>query len=267
VPGPRRRHLLAADGTRLLARYLPGPAGSGPDGRPDAPTLVLAHGFTGSWDRPEQARIAARFNRRFPVVAVDLRGHGGSTGASTLGHREVIDVAAAIRWARLLGAKQVVTVGFSMGGGAVVRQAAEVADRSARVAAVVAVSAPARWNYRGTRPMQVAHWAVGGRVRRGLLRRVRRTRVDMSVWQGDGPWPPEPRAAARVLQVPLLVVHGDADHYFPVDHATELGAGGTAETWLLPGFGHAENAVDDDLIDRIGDWVAAACPSPDAGLP
>jgi hypothetical protein len=25
--------------------------------------------------------------------------------------------------------------------------------------------------------------------------------------------------------------------------------------WLLPGFGHAERAMDDDLSDRITAWV------------
>jgi pimeloyl-ACP methyl ester carboxylesterase len=88
----------------------------------------------------------------------------------------------------------------------------------------------------------------------------------MGVWQAE-PWPVEPRAAAASLQIPLLVVHGDADHYFPVDHAAELGAGPTAQTWLLPGFGHAENAVDADLVDRIGQWLAAACRGDAAGLP
>lgn len=267
MPAPLRRHLLAADGTPLLARFLPGPQESAPDSQESRPTLVLAHGFTGSWDRPEQARVADRFNRRFPVVAVDLRGHGESGGASTLGHREVLDVAAAIRWARLLGAGQVVTVGFSMGGGAVVRQAAEPADAREQVSAVVAVSAPARWNYRGTRPMRLAHWAISGPTRRRLLRRMRRTRVDMGIWEAGERWPAEPRVAARELAVPLLVVHGDADHYFPIDHAAELGAGPTAETWLLPGFGHAENAADDELLDRIGDWAVTACRRGAAGLP
>jgi pimeloyl-ACP methyl ester carboxylesterase len=227
---------------------------------------VLAHGFTGSWDRPEQARIVEWFHRRLGVVAVDLRGHGGSGGAATLGHREVLDVGAAVRWARLLSEAPVATVGFSMGGGAVVRQAA-LADEGERPSAVVALSAPARWNYRGTRPMQVAHWAIRGRTRRSLLRRVRGTRVDMGIWDDGQPWPAEPRAAARELSVPLLVVHGDADHYFPVDHAADLGSGPTAETWVLPGFGHAENAADEKLLDRIADWVISACRVGSGGLP
>ena len=49
--------------------------------------------------------------------------------------------------------------------------------------------------------------------------------------------------AARIAPVPLLVVHGDADHYFPVEHAEHLfaAAGEPKELWLEPGFGHAEN--------------------------
>jgi hypothetical protein len=29
--------------------------------------------------------------------------------------------------------------------------------------------------------------------------------------------------------------------------------------WLVPGFGHAEGAVDEQLARRIGDWLVATC--------
>jgi len=65
--------------------------------------------------------------------------------------------------------------------------------------------------------------------------------------------------AGRIAPVPLLVVHGDADTFFPVEHPHALvaAAGDNAELWLLPGFGHAENAIDAALADRVGRWVAA----------
>ena len=52
-------------------------------------------------------------------------------------------------------------------------------------------------------------------------------------------------------------MHGDKDLYFPPDHGRQLYAGAREpkELWLIPGFGHAERATDDKLVDRISAWV------------
>jgi fermentation-respiration switch protein FrsA (DUF1100 family) len=64
-----------------------------------------------------------------------------------------------------------------------------------------------------------------------------------------------------VAPAPLLVVHGDADRYFPLEHARALhdaAAPGAADLWVEPGFGHAEAAVSDDLLARIAAWADRA---------
>ncbi len=249
-----RRRLIADDGSVIAATHHRGPVG--------APAVVLAHGFTGSHARPEVQAIVEQVQRRLSVIAVDLRGHGQSGGWSTLGHREVADVQAAVQWGRLLGHERILSLGFSMGGAVVVRHAAAYGG----VDAVASVSAPARWNYRGTRPMRTAHWAVSGRAQRALLSRTRGTRVDMRVWETQ-PWPADPRTAAAGLSVPLLVVHGDADHYFPVDHGEQLAAGPSAVLWLEAGFAHAESGIGPDLLERIIDWLANLGATDDQQLP
>ena len=62
----------------------------------------------------------------------------------------------------------------------------------------------------------------------------------------------------RIAPTPLLIVHGDADHYFPVEHAEQLftAANEPKQLWIEPGFGHAENAAPPELIDRIAAWIA-----------
>jgi dienelactone hydrolase len=67
------------------------------------------------------------------------------------------DVDAAVRAARADGAHAVVTVGLSMGGGAVLRQAAPGRHRPD---AAVSVSAVSRWYVRDTRPVQRVHWLL-----------------------------------------------------------------------------------------------------------
>jgi hypothetical protein len=71
---------------------------------------------------------------------------------------------------------------------------------------------------------------------------------------------PPDEAAAQISPIPLLIVHGDKDLYFPVEHAQRLydAARDPRELWLVPGFGHAESGCHPPLVDRIGRWVATA---------
>lgn len=217
--------------------------------------IVVAHGFTGSWRRPAVRRVVAALSRFAGVVSFDFRGHGTSGGLSTVGDREVLDLTAAVAWASELGYARVATVGFSMGASIVVRHAG-LRTGEPELAAVVAVSGPARWYYRGTVAMRRAHWVIERPVGRLVGRLALRTRIASHGWD---PVPAAPHeVVGRIAPVPLLVVHGDADHYFPVEHAEQLFAAANEpkELWLEPGFGHAEAAVTPDLLDRIGRWVA-----------
>lgn len=246
--------------------------------RPPAgdPVFVVAHGFTGDVDRPHVRRVVEALTRYGAVVTFSFRGHGASGGRSTVGDREVLDLAAAVRWARELGHTRVTTVGFSMGGSVVLRHAALYrADgegleglegrAGAHTDAVVSVSAPARWYYRGTAPMRKLHWLVTRPEGRLVGRYGFRTRIHHRVgapptkW-GRNPVPLSPvEAVPRIAPAPLLIVHGDRDGYFPLDHPRMLAeaAGDHGELWLEPGMGHAEHAAGDELLARIGDWAGA----------
>ena len=242
--------LITTDGVRLAARHLP-VAGEAEGHAGPPPCFVIVHGFTGSHDSHPMTEVGTVLSRFGGVVGVTLRGHGRSSGLSTLGDREVDDVQAGVAWARRLGYRAVVSVGFSMGASAVVRHGALLGG----VDGVVSVSGPSRWYYRGTPPMRRLHLLITSRRGRTALRVARGTRVTDQPW-GE-PLPIDPRAAAAALApIPLLVVHGDADAYFPTDHAHQLAsAGNRAELWLEPGFGHAENAMTESLTARIAEWA------------
>lgn len=241
--------LETLDGERLAARHLPGPD---PQRRLG---VVVAHGFTGSVRRPALVNVMQALASHAGVVAFDFRGHGESTGRSTVGDREVLDLDAAVAEARRLGYQEVVTCGWSMGGSVVIRHAA----LHGGVDAVVSVSAVSRWFYRGTPAMRRVHWTIEHRLGRLIARRLTGTRISKPAWNND-PLPVSPvEAAPRISPTPLLVVHGELDHYFPVDHGQAIyeAAGEPKELWLVPGFGHAENAATPDLLDRIGRHLPA----------
>lgn len=211
------------------------------------------------------ADIAAELRPYGGIVAFDFRGHGQSHGRSTLGDLEVFDLHAAVEWARVLGYENVATVGFSMGASVAVRHAglcgSGVGPGSA-TDAVVSVSGPGWWFERSTRAMKLVHWLVEHPVGRAVSGMALKTRILPGGWN---PVPESPvELVSRIAPVPLLVVHGDADRYFPVGHAEALyaAAGEPRELWIEPGFGHAEAAAaraaaGREMIGRIGRWVRA----------
>jgi uncharacterized protein len=211
---------------------------------------VVGHGFTNHVRKPFVARVLRRFAAHGGVVALDFRGHGRSGGRSTLGDDEVHDLTAGVSLARELGYRRVVTVGFSMGASIALRHAALAADRPA---AVAAVSSPSRWWVRDTVAMRRVHWLLEQPHGR-LAARALGVRL-------GPPWRTTPESPLevvhRITPTPLLLVHGERDHYFGPAHAAALhrAAGGDAELWLEPDVRHAESAMTPALVDRIATWL------------
>lgn len=234
-----------ADGVRLDAVHI--------ERQPRELAIVVVPGFTRSWRLPAMRRIAARLSCYGAVIAFDLRGHGRSTGVSTTGDREVADVAAAVSYARSAGYRSVAVAGFSMGGSVALRYAASDPE----LCAVVAVSTPEHWHYRGTRAARRVQWATGQPLGRLTARLFLGTRICGRPWEQV---PVSPAAAAGQVAAPLLIVHGDRDAFLPVEHAQGLyeAAAGSKELWIEAGMGHADMGTSPELASRIGEWIAQA---------
>ncbi|HEX7994686.1 MAG TPA: alpha/beta fold hydrolase [Streptosporangiaceae bacterium] len=241
-PVPYARTIVTEDGVPIDAAHLPGDKDLG---------IVLAHGFTLSWQRPAVWKAATVLNEFGGVVTFDFRGHGRSGGVSTVGDKEIQDVDVAVGYARELGYRHIVTIGFSMGASTVLRHAGLIG----KVDAVVSVSGPGRWYYRGTRPMRLVHLAIEHRLGRVFTKAILKTRISGGKWD-PVPLPPDD-AAALIAPIPLLIVHGDKDAFFPVDHAERIHAAANdpKELWIVPGFGHAESGSGPQLLRRIGRWM------------
>jgi uncharacterized protein len=253
VPPPTLASFVTEDGVRLAGRLW--------EVGDRAVGCVVGHGFTGSSaSRYVQAICGDLARSGLGVLAVDFRGHGASGGFSTAGADEVFDLTAAVGQLRALGYARVAVLGWSMGGSVALRYAGLGGDADA----VVSVSSPGTWFERGTRPMRLVHWMCETRTGRLATRFLRRTRLS------DAGWVVVPEAPVDLvgsITVPLLLVHGDADAYFPLRHAEALaGAAPTATSWIEPGMGHAETATTPELTARIAEWVrsAASVAAPDA---
>lgn len=248
-------HLRTADDLRLVADLHEGSdAGS-------SRAFVLVHGFTGSGHSSKISPLIPSFTRHGAVLALDMRGHGRSEGATTMGMDEVLDVDAAVRALQDRGYTSITTVGFSLGGAVVTRHAAlaPALHYSPEFAptATISVSAPAFWYYRGTRPTRLVHSLIFSKAGRAGLR-ARGTRVATEPWPEPAPLSPE-EAAAALADFPYLVVHGDRDHYFPMEHADALwrasAANPRAERWIWSGFAHAESGMTVARADALASWA------------
>lgn len=221
--------------------------------------IVLVPGFSGWSGKPAVREVAEALRPFAGVLMVDCRGHGRSSGLCTFGDREVLDVDAAVAATRSLGYRRVVTVGWSMGGSSVIRHAAFAGSSSVHdfpirntIDAVVSVSAPSRWFVRDTAPMRRLHRLAETSTGRAVARRVLNVRIAPEGWARIPESPVE--VVGRIAPTPLLLVHGDRDSYFTLEHPRALAAaaGSPSALWLVDGFGHAEAGIVPGLVERIG---------------
>jgi pimeloyl-ACP methyl ester carboxylesterase len=245
VPPAHLVRLTTSDGVAIAADHWPADS---------ALAYIVAHGFTGSSRAPRMRRIAAQLaGTGAAVLALDFRGHGRSGGRSTLGDLEVHDVAAAVAFLRAAGHQRIALIGWSMGGSVVLRYAGLGGDADA----VISISSPGHWWERGTGPMRLVHWAAETRVGRLATRLATGTRLRRAGWLRLPESPVE--VVAAIAPRPLLIVHGDADRYFPLRHAQALAAAAAdAVFWTEAGMGHAESATTPALVGRMDDWVRQA---------
>jgi len=210
--------------------------------------VVLVHGFTASADHPNVVALAEALHAQgWEVISYDARGHGTSTGESTLGDLERHDVAIAVETARER-AETVVVVGASMGAIAALRYG--VTDDE--LAGTVIVSCPADWrlprNPQGLLAAVMTRTAVG----RAIVSRFLQVRIAPE-W--GRPEPPVDLAAR--IRGPLAIVHGDADSFIPVSDARELHGRATAPTRLrvVADMGHAFGPASiDEVVESVA-WV------------
>jgi len=263
--------LRSRDGIRLTGRWIaadlapdPGAAtaadaedGGEPWAVDPREAILLLHGWSGSVT-PDLLDVGPFLRRTAAVLGLDFRGHGGSDDApTTFGLLEVEDVAGALAWLGERGIRRVAIVGSSMGGITAIASVAVLGD--GRLASADRdLDAPAA-TVEAPRPRICAVVAdsvtpelavvVGSRLRLPFGRRIaNRAFARMARHVGGDPRETQPiDVVALVEDVPLLLIHGDADRTLPLKDARRLAAaapGGTVHL-VIEGADHGRgHAVD-----------------------
>ena len=221
------------DGLNIAARRVPGG---------DRGALIVAHpAVTGQRYSP-LLDAAETLAEHFDVFTFDFRGHGGSGGRlepNLTGPLE--DMRAVVSMVRSSGYAWVGAVGFSLGGMAAFLHAATYGGLDA----VVMVSAPPPLPDIGPYRKVLPAWSLFLRFLGARFKAVNE----------GGPLPMD--SAEDFPAVPLLVVHGENEFFYPredLDMMLEK-LGDRAELWVIEGAGHTE------LAGREGDvagWLLAA---------
>lgn len=266
--GAQDVYLLARDGARLHAVWLPGPCGSGAS--PFERTIVHHHGFNGSGgvvlarkafyrrgvlrlsghedDEPLLAwpLVRAGLARGYNFLLVDARSHGRSRGAwDASGAAAAHDLMGWVKWLRNEQGQLWVglwgnSFGASVGLGLACRPAGGGFDAMVLDSPVITT----RGVYGGLihKPL---YWVV-----QPVLRQLGNKDLQAQV-QSAHPW------------MPILLIHGREDTHVPAwqseqvyDHIHNPAAPERAGLWLVPGADHLEalEVAPDAYVRQTLDW-------------
>jgi dipeptidyl aminopeptidase/acylaminoacyl peptidase len=214
--------LTTQDGLKIAAWYIPGQKSQ---------AIIVVHGINANREAvlPEAAVLA---EAGYPLLLIDLRGHGQSEGNEvTYGYREAYDILAAVDYLdQRPEIEQLGVMGGSLGGAAVAR----AAGMDPRLVAVVIESSysslPAAiedaFEVRSVFPK----WPFAP-----LFITLAERRLDLKAEQVNSA-----AELAKLGQRSVLIIHGDQDDQFPLHHAETMyaAASGPKSLWIVEGMGH-----------------------------
>jgi len=234
----REETIRSADGTKLIAWFLPAKRGS--TGKAKA-TILFLHG--NAQNISTHYRIAAWLPAEgFNVLIPDYRGYGLSEGSPSLGGMQ-LDIDAAVQ--HLLSQPDVdpdriILLGQSLGGALAIAYAAHSTYRQHFAAIVIDSSFS---DYRViTREKMTSFWLTW------LFQWVPWLTVDDSF---------SPAASvANLSPTPLLLIHGDRDSVISYRHSEALFklAREPKQLWIIRGADHAQALTFKDVRERLVDY-------------
>ncbi|HEX5503195.1 MAG TPA: alpha/beta hydrolase [Thermomicrobiales bacterium] len=243
-------------------------------GRADGPPLVLLHGFFGTgavWER----QIGA-FGDRYRLLVPDLRGHGRTDnpgGLAAMNHRQFArDV---VGLCRARGIERAAFCGHSTGAMLLLTlglEAPALAGALVLAGGTYFYGPDLRAWWAGQTPESLVPDPTEARATHTALgpehwRTVAEAFIVLGRHAHTDDFPEE--SALPGLAAPALIVHGDRDHFFPVQVPTDLyGYLPDAELCILPRTDHGPPAERPEWFNAIvRDFLARRYDGEDQGEP
>jgi hemolysin activation/secretion protein/fermentation-respiration switch protein FrsA (DUF1100 family) len=216
--------------------------------------LIYCHRLLSSKDSFDLNGFGNVLLRKFDVITFDFRGHGKSEGYSTCGGDEVLDLLAAVQYARQVGYRRIAVLGVGMGGTVAIREAALFRNVDA-VAVVSPLGQPTRfepwsWGMTSKISAKVDYVKIPVRVFHG-------TRIGGRYLTGS-----PIHLVDRVSPIPLLVVHGDDGKYLNFRQTKSLyeKAKEPKRFLVLPKSEYSDGLLNKKSAETIADWLEGILP-------
>jgi uncharacterized protein len=212
--------------------------------------VVLVHGWNGSRTSEFQGGFpdfaAALQKRGFAVLMIDMRGHGQSGDAHfSFGITERRDVEGAADWLKSQGFQpgSIGVLGISMGGATAIGAAADDPDIGALVDDC---------SFADVYPLMQAKWTTQTPLPQFFLPSTMLMGRLLFGYDISAARPVD--EIGKIAPRPVLIIHGAADSFTPVEHGRQLAAAApSAEYWQVPGADHAKSYAADPqaYLDRV----------------
>ena len=227
----------------LMGWYLPSPGCEA--------SVILVHGICSNRTSREATRVAAHLVEEcFNVLLFDLRAHGTSGGPRiTGGIDEAEDVLGAYDYLQSRGFQphRIGVLGRSMGAGAAVLAAAAEPDIRALVLDSTYAAVNDLISFEIARKTPVPEWAAPVFIPGASLLANALYGIDLSKLA--------PEQGIKSVNVPILVIHGEADTRIPTEHGIRVHEAARAESemWVVPGADHGEalHNFPDEYVERV----------------
>ncbi len=194
--------LITSDGLTLAGWFIPRPKPA------TAKTLILLHGYPA--DKGNILPALAFLNKTYNLLLFDFRYLGKSQGKySTVGAKEKEDLKAALRFLLNRGIKEVGVWGLSLGGAVALMTAPEAPE----IKAIVAEASYARLDRLTPElyPLPLLKKPLGWL-----------TALWAKLFLGLNLSSISPAESAKLLTIPVLIIHSQADQIIPFSHARLL---------------------------------------------
>ncbi|MFC2149741.1 alpha/beta hydrolase [Candidatus Auribacterota bacterium] len=213
--------LQTSDGVSIKAWYIP--RGDDPASKK---AVVLCHGYPA--DKGNIISIAEMLHPHFNLLMFDFRAMGKSGGkVTTIGHREVNDLNAAVDWLKARGITSIGAYGFSMGG------AVAIMAENPSISAIVSESAYADLNLMLDQ--------IYGKFSIFKYPFILMTNIYARLFLGVDLGRSSPRKSISRLGIPVFLIHSERDSQIPVEHVAILKKEKPdAEIWVIEGGDHGQ---------------------------